>query len=38
MDTFKDKKSIDDIYDQGNPPWEVWRKREKNGRKLIRGK
>jgi glucose-1-phosphate cytidylyltransferase len=38
MDTFKDKKSIDDIYDQGNPPWEVWKKREKNGRKLIRGK
>lgn len=26
MDTFKDKKNIDDIYDQGNPPWEVWKK------------
>ena len=24
MDTFKDKKTLDDIYAQGNPPWEVW--------------
>ena len=36
MDTFKDKKNIDDIYDQGNPPWEVWRKEMKNGRKITR--
>jgi glucose-1-phosphate cytidylyltransferase len=36
MDTFKDKKTIDDIYDQGNPPWEVWKKKESNGRKLAR--
>jgi glucose-1-phosphate cytidylyltransferase len=26
MDTAKDKKRIDDLYGQGNPPWEVWRK------------
>lgn len=36
MDTFKDKKMIDDIYEQGIPPWQVWKKREKNGRKLTR--
>jgi len=29
MDTFKDKKTLDDIYAQGNPPWEVWNKLEK---------
>jgi glucose-1-phosphate cytidylyltransferase len=26
MDTAKDKKRIDDLYGQGNTPWEVWRK------------
>ena len=26
MDTAKDKKRIDDLYAQGNPPWEVWRR------------
>lgn len=36
MDTFKDKKTIDDIYDQGNPPWEVWKQEERNGRKISR--
>jgi glucose-1-phosphate cytidylyltransferase len=25
MDTAKDKKRIEDLYAQGNPPWEVWR-------------
>jgi glucose-1-phosphate cytidylyltransferase len=35
MDTFKDKKTIDDIYEQGNPPWEVWKQAERNGRKLV---
>lgn len=29
MDTFKDKKTLDDIYAQGNPPWEVWSNMEK---------
>jgi glucose-1-phosphate cytidylyltransferase len=36
MDTFKDKITIDDIYDQGNPPWEVWKQEERNGRKITR--
>lgn len=26
MDTFKDKRMLDDIYAQGNAPWEVWSK------------
>lgn len=34
MDTFKDKKTVDDIYEQGNPPWEVWKKSEEKTRKL----
>jgi glucose-1-phosphate cytidylyltransferase len=37
MDTFKDKKTIDDIYDRGNPPWEVWKNKEKN-EKILRRK
>jgi glucose-1-phosphate cytidylyltransferase len=24
LDTFKDKRVLDDIYSGGNPPWEVW--------------
>lgn len=28
MDTFKDKKLLDDIYAAGNPPWEVWKESE----------
>lgn len=24
MDTFKDKKGFDDLYDRSNRPWEVW--------------
>jgi glucose-1-phosphate cytidylyltransferase len=36
MDTFKDKKTIDDIYEQGDPPWEVWKKKENNERKITR--
>jgi glucose-1-phosphate cytidylyltransferase len=26
MDTYKDKKILDDMYDQGDRPWEVWRR------------
>jgi len=26
MDTFKDKQRLDDLYEGGRPPWEVWRK------------
>jgi glucose-1-phosphate cytidylyltransferase len=29
MDTFKDKQQLDDLYEGGQPPWEVWR--ETNG-------
>jgi glucose-1-phosphate cytidylyltransferase len=25
MDTFKDKQHLDNLYEQGSPPWEVWR-------------
>jgi glucose-1-phosphate cytidylyltransferase len=25
MDTFKDKQQLDDLYEGGQPPWEVWR-------------
>jgi len=24
MDTFKDKQQLDDLYEGGHPPWEVW--------------
>ena len=36
MDTFKDKKTIDDIYEQGNPPWEVWKKKNNHKAKITR--
>jgi glucose-1-phosphate cytidylyltransferase len=26
MDTFKDKKLLDDMYNRGDRPWEVWRR------------
>jgi len=25
MDTFKDKQLLDNLYETGNPPWEIWR-------------
>jgi glucose-1-phosphate cytidylyltransferase len=25
MDTFKDRQLLEDLYTQGNPPWEIWR-------------
>ncbi len=25
MDTFKDKQQLDDLYESGCPPWQVWR-------------
>ena len=28
------KKTVDDIYEQGNPPWEVWKTSEEKNRKL----
>lgn len=32
MDTFKDKQKLDDRYNKGNPPWEVWRKNNGQGK------
>jgi len=26
MDTFKDKQQLDDLYEGGQPPWEIWKK------------
>jgi glucose-1-phosphate cytidylyltransferase len=26
MDTFKDKQSLDGLYEGGQPPWEIWRR------------
>jgi glucose-1-phosphate cytidylyltransferase len=28
MDTFKDKRALDDMYASGNAPWEVWKRTE----------
>jgi glucose-1-phosphate cytidylyltransferase len=30
MDTFKDKQQLDELYEGGRPPWEIWR--EQNGK------
>ena len=30
MDTFKDRQQLEEIYGQGNAPWEVW-KASQNG-------
>jgi len=30
MDTFKDKQRLDDLYSQGNAPWEVWKNAPKS--------
>lgn len=32
MDTFKDKQQIDDMYAEGNTPWEVW---DQNGAEIT---
>ena len=39
MDTFKDKQQLDDLYECGQPPWEVWRenKREVAERSALEG-
>lgn len=36
MDTFKDKRTLDDIYDKGNAPWEVWNNMESPTRKRTK--
>lgn len=28
MDTFKDKQRLDELYESGHPPWELWRERD----------
>jgi glucose-1-phosphate cytidylyltransferase len=25
LDTFKDKQQLDELYERGNPPWQVWK-------------
>jgi glucose-1-phosphate cytidylyltransferase len=38
MDTFKDKQQLDDLYEAGQPPWEVWRERNRrSGNEFRRG-
>jgi glucose-1-phosphate cytidylyltransferase len=39
MDTFKDKQVLDNLYEKGNPPWEVWRGdgSQLQAERLIRG-
>lgn len=32
MDTFKDKQQLDDLYEGGQPPWEVWRDNRGSGK------
>ena len=29
MDTFKDKQQLDDLYNRGDAPWEVWKQAKK---------
>ncbi len=36
MDTFKDKKNLDDLYSKGNPPWEVWNNMIENKNKRCK--
>ena len=35
MDTFKDKQVLDELYEKGNPPWQVWG--QNNGRAIMSG-
>jgi glucose-1-phosphate cytidylyltransferase len=36
MDTFKDKQVLDDLYNSGKAPWEVWKtEREKSGKTVA---
>src|SRR5262249_13903903 len=37
MDTFKDKQHLDDLYESGQPPWEVWRDNGGSGNESRRG-
>jgi glucose-1-phosphate cytidylyltransferase len=35
MDTFKDKQQLDDLYEDGDPPWVVWSDRNGGSEKLA---
>jgi glucose-1-phosphate cytidylyltransferase len=35
MDTFKDKQQLDDLYEGGRPPWEVWRDTKGEANKSV---
>jgi len=39
MDTFKDKQLLDNLYESGEPPWEVWRgsSLKRQEMRLVRG-
>jgi len=38
MDTFKDKQLLDNLYEAGNPPWEVWRRTGEKTRGMQLGR
>jgi hypothetical protein len=31
MDTFKDKQQMDELFANGNPPWQLWRQESLQG-------
>ena len=35
MDTFKDKQILDDLYNSGKAPWEVWKTDRENSGKAV---
>ena len=37
MDTFKDKRQLDDLYEDGDPPWVVWSDRNGGSEKPVFG-
>jgi glucose-1-phosphate cytidylyltransferase len=38
MDTFKDRQQLEDIYNLGNAPWEVWKQSKTNGATVTKGR
>jgi glucose-1-phosphate cytidylyltransferase len=37
MDTFKDKQQLDDLYERGQPPWEVWTNNGESENSALKG-
>jgi hypothetical protein len=35
MDTFKDKQVLDDLYNSGKAPWEVWKAAGEKTQKAV---